>query len=161
MAMLFVLDHPETFRDFIDASLAQEYPHSMRASRVVYLCSEEEPDLIRPYLGEILEKLVFLTDQSVIRNFLHVFDNFVPELSEDKLGSLLQLCFDYIEDLSQTIAVRTYSLKLLYLISQRIPEIKPEIIAIIHHHLPESTAGFIAQATQILKKLEKEIIFGS
>jgi hypothetical protein len=133
---------------------------AMRASRVVYLVAIAEPDLARPYLQEIIEEMPCLHDQSVIRNFLHVFDDFTNELSEDQLAVLLRLCFDYIEDTSQTIAIRTYGLKLLYIISQRIPEIKPELIAIIHLHLPESDPGFYSQATKILQKLHKEVIPG-
>jgi hypothetical protein len=142
----------------LDASLAQEYPMAMRASRVVYLCAEAEPDLVKPYIDEIVEKMSSLHDQSVIRNFLHVFDYYVDVLSEEQLGILLRICFDFIDDSSQTIAIRTYSLKLLYLISHRVPDIKPELISIIHLHLPESDPGFYSQATKILRKLNKEII---
>ena len=157
LAAQFVLEHPETFRDFIDTSLAQEYPMSMRASRVVYLVGCMEPGLVRPHLGELVEGFPFLTDRSVKRNWLHLFENFTAELPEEHLGLLLQSCFAYIEDTSETIAIRTYSLKLLYLISQRVPELKPELISIIRHHMTEAPPGFCAQATQILKKLHKEI----
>lgn len=158
LAAQFVLENPETFPDLLDASLAQEYPLSMRASRVVYLCATADPDLIRPYLGELVEKMPELHDRSVIRNFLHLFDDFVGELSEEELGKLLHLCFEYVEDISQTIAIRTYGLRLLYLISQRVPEIKPEVISIIRFHSPEAPAGFQAQAYQIIRKLEREVI---
>jgi hypothetical protein len=158
MAAQFVLEHPELFRDMLDASLAQGYPMGMRASRVVYLCSVSQPDLVRPYLSELLQNIHSLHDQSVIRNFLHVFDEFIDDLSDDELAILLQLCFNYIENTSQTIAIRTYSLKLLYLISQRVPEIKPELISIIHLHLPEADPGFYSQATKILHKLQREVI---
>lgn len=144
----------------VDASLAQEYPMAMRASRVVYLCVFEDPDLFRPYAAEILEAIPTLHDDSVIRNFLHIFDDFVPELTEEQLGVLLSICFDYIEDTSRAIAIRTYSLKLLYIISQRVPDIKPELISIIHHNLIESAPAFYAQATRILKKLDKEVLKG-
>jgi hypothetical protein len=160
LAAQFVLDHPETFQEFIDASLAQEYPISMRASRVVYLCSVSSPELIRPWLQEILGSLPFLTDRSVIRNFLHIFDNFIPELSEDNLGLLLSYCFDNMEKPSGSIAIRAYSLKLLYLISQRIPDIKPEVLSIMRHHYPESEPAIQAQAIQIIRKLEREVIRG-
>ena len=158
IALQFVVEHPEAFRDMLDASIAQEYPMAMRASRVVYLCAEAEPELVKPYLGEIVEVMPSLQDQSVIRNFLHVFDFFIDELTEEQLGILLRLCFDFIENISQTIAIRTYSLKLLYLISGRLPEIKPELISIIHLHLPEADPGFYSQATKILRKLNREII---
>lgn len=160
MAAEFVVEHPEVFRDMLDASLAQQYPMAMRASRVVYLCAVAEPGLVRPYLKEMLDVLPGLHDASVIRNFLHTMDDFIPELPEDQLGGLLRLCFDYVEDTSRTIAIRTYSLKLLYIISKRVPELKPELISIIHYNLPEATPAFYAQATKILARLEKEVIPG-
>lgn len=46
MAVIFVMEHPEVFGEFLEASLAQEYPMAMRASRVVHLCALEEPELI-------------------------------------------------------------------------------------------------------------------
>ena len=158
MAVEFIIEHPEMLRDFIDASLLQEYPLSMRASRVVHLYGQVNPAFIRPHLKEILDALQSLHDQSVIRCFLHIFDAFIQDLPDAELGQLLRLCFDYLEDLTAAIAVRVYSLKLLYLISRRLPEIKPEIIAIIHYHLPESTSAFKSQARQIIGKLQKEII---
>jgi len=160
MAVIFVLEHPETFRDFVDASLAQEYPMSMRASRVVHLCAIEAPELIRPYLGELVEVLPELHDVSVIRNFLDLLDPFVDELNEEQTGLLVSYCFGNVEDASQAIAIRVLSLKLLYLVSRRIPEIKPELLAIIQYNLPESTPAFKAQSRQIIRWLEKEIVQG-
>jgi hypothetical protein len=160
MAVIFIMEHPQVFGEFIEASLAQEYPLSMRASRVVHLCAIEQPSLIRPYLRSIIEVMPVLHDQSVARNFLYLFDQFIDELSEEDVGRLLSFCYASIEDLSKTNAVRTLSLKLLYVISQRFPEIKPELVSIIHYNLPECTPAFEAQSRQIIKKLEKEIITG-
>lgn len=161
MAADFALEHPEVFRDFLDASLAQEYPLAMRASRVVHLCAQEAPELIRPYLGELIQVLPSLHDASVIRNFLDLLDQFADELSEEQTGLLLSFCFSNAENPSKAIAIRVLSLRLLYLISRRIPELKPELLAIIRFNLPESSPAFRAQARQILKHLEKEIIRGS
>jgi hypothetical protein len=158
IAVEFIIEHPRVFRDFLDASMIQEYPLSMRASRVIYLVAREKPHLIKPYIKEILDTFPGLHDQSVIRNLLHIFDNFIDILPEKQLGQLLSLCFSYVEDLHQAIAVRTYSLKLLYLISQQLPGIKPELVAIINFHLPESPNAFKSQAKQIIRKLNKEII---
>ena len=149
MAVEFIIEHPEMLRDFIDASLLQEYPLSMRASRVVHLYGQVNPAFIRPHLTGC---------KPGIKTFFHIFDAFIQDLPDAELGQLLRLCFDYLEDLTAAIAVRVYSLKLLYLISRRLPEIKPEIIAIIHYHLPESTSAFKSQARQIIGKLQKEII---
>jgi len=158
IAVQVVLERPELMKEFVEACLEQTYPLSMRASRVVHLVCKFDPGILRPYLGLILERMPELHDQSVMRNFLNLFEYYVEEMSEDELGQLLSICFARLEDFSQAIAVRVLSLKLLYLISKRVPEIKPEILAIIQFNQAEATAAFQAQARQIVRKLNKEIL---
>jgi len=155
LATLFVLEHPDIFPDILQACLAQTYPLSMRASRVVYLCAEEEPGLIRPYLNPIIDSLPELTDESVIRNLLHIYELYGKEVEEEHLVKLVDICFRYLGDPARAIAIRGYAVNILMEAGKRIPEIRTELVAVLEFLIPDESRTFQNFARRIIKQVKR------
>ena len=58
---------------------------------------------------------------------------------------------------SESVAVKVYSMEILYQVSQSEPDLKKELADSIEWRLDEENAGFRNKGSKILKKLSREI----
>jgi len=158
IATQFILRHPRFFKEALSLSLADKPTFSMRAARVVQLVAEKEPEMSKPFLENVFEKLFSLKEEGAVRSLLKMISLQVPDLNENQQGMIINACFDWIQDSSTAIAIQVYSLEILYRISNLIPEIKPELIAILQSKSSESSAGIKSRSGELLKKLYEEVL---
>jgi hypothetical protein len=67
---------------------------------------------------------------------------------------LANICFGYLSDPKEPIAVRVFSMTVLANMAKENPELKNEIIPIIEDQLPFGSAGFRSRGTKVLKILK-------
>ncbi len=120
--------NPKLFEEAWELTVRDEYPMSMRAARVVDESAEKKPELIEPYLDEIIERLPEFKIDGVKRSFLRYFVNTKGKLSPNQRGRLVEVCFDFMNATGSSIAIRYYSLAILYKISRKEKSLKPELI---------------------------------
>ena len=129
---------------------------NQRAAGVVETVVRDHPYLIGPYLEKMVSTCRDFKEDGVKRNFLKIFIDI--DFNDDLLGRVMNLCFDFINDKkNESIAVRVYSMQILYNISQKIPEIKQELILIIENEMLIGSAAWRARGSQLLRKLYKEV----
>lgn len=114
----------------------------MRAARVADLSCERHPELIRPYLTDMVRYLPELKDMAVKRVFLHILTRHSWVDDEEALCQMVDTLLMWIRDDNQAIAVRSYALTILENITRVIPELKREIVVVLEESLPywDSTA---------------------
>jgi hypothetical protein len=146
-------DNSNAFKQLYDYTMLQKKQYAMRSSRVVSILAYRYPKLIEPYFHEMIIGLESLKDTSVKRNFLQIFIRYYWHENEETEGRLVNLCFDLYQKPTEPIAVRAYSLEILYRISKKIPEIKPELLSVLELAINELSGGLRGQATKIMKLL--------
>ena len=67
----------------------------------------------------------------------------------------MDICFRFVEDPNEKVAVKAFSLTVLYNLSRKHPDIIPEVKLLIEQQMPHQTAGFKSRAKKILKEMEK------
>lgn len=147
-----VLKDPSLLIPLVKISYSDEYPWCQRASRVVSICGSQRPELLQPFVSEIISRLKKQRSESVRRNFLKLFCDVDYRLKARDRSILLNLCFDYLAG-SYSIAVKVYSMDVLYKLSLDIPEIQRELYEIIENEMPEASAGYKSRGMKILKKI--------
>lgn len=153
----FIIAHHEFLPEMITISFSGNKLMAMRVSRAIVFVYELEPELIKPFVSEILDQLCLCNNNSTIRNFLHLFLYEIELLDEERLGKLINLCFNLLESPTAEISPRALSMQILYLVSNKIPELKSELKTIIEFHYEEGSPGFKSTARTLLKKLNKEV----
>lgn len=120
----YVGESKERFAELIDAFRSGTYRHNQRASGVMSACVEAYPHLIEPYLTFFVESL---SDAPVAqrRNVFRILQ-FVP-LPEALHGKLVNLCFLYLHDASQPIAIQAYAITVLGRLAGLYPDLSGEI----------------------------------
>ena len=80
-----------------------------------------------------------------------------PELEDEELLSILMnYCFNYLLANNESVAVKVYSMEVLYNISNKIPEIKGELISVIEEQIKKGTPAIKSIGRKQLKKLYRD-----
>lgn len=125
------------------------YMFTQRSAWALRYVGEKAPEIMQPWLPRLVENLrrPGLHD-AIKRNTLTVIEYLdVPESLE---GDLADLCFGYLADPKEAIAIRCTSMSILEKICKRIPELKAELRLLLEDHFEHSTAGFKSRARKIL-----------
>ncbi len=128
---------------------------AQRAAWVMSHCVDKQPKLASPYLNKLVKNLYKTDKDAIKRNTLRILQ--LMEIPEPIWGELLEKCFEYLESNNEAIAIRVFSMTVAYNISTKVPEIKPELKALIEEIIIYGSAGLKSRGNSILKKLEKEI----
>ncbi|MBX2945339.1 MAG: hypothetical protein KF725_05860 [Cyclobacteriaceae bacterium] len=149
----FIGNNPKKFDDLVNIFLAEPYQISQRASRVLTFCAERHPKLVKPYLKKLISNL----DKNPIhnaakRNTIRLLQ-FV-DIPKKLQGRAAAICFQYLDNTGEPIAVRVFSMTVLANIASDKPELKNELLLLLEKHLPYGSAGFVSRAGKIIKKLK-------
>jgi hypothetical protein len=147
-------------RDIIPAliklAFADKYPISLRAANTVEIIDSQQPFLIQPYYSKMINTLTGFKVDGVKRCFLKIFTRHTDLDNEKLLCALINSCFAFIASHEETVAVKAYSLEILYQISNKEPELKNELIFAILDQSDKNSGAFKTCSEKILKKLYTE-----
>lgn len=142
----------ERFKDLMDCFLSKNIRLAQRAAWSVSWAAQKNPKIVQPHIGSLVNQLT-RTDihDAVIRNSLRVLEDL--EIEEDCHGEVMSACFDFIQKLNTPIAIKAFSLNILYKLSKSYPEIKNELRTIIVQNMDYETPAFKSRARKILAKI--------
>lgn len=144
---------PLIFRHALDLCWEDPYPISMRAARVIQFCCEANPEMLYPFLDEVMEKFPDSRIEGVRRGFLKVFSENMDLHLLKETGKLLNICFNCLLDVSQPYAIRIYAMEVIFRFCHLEPELIPELRSTLEFILPEAPPSIQSRGRRILKKL--------
>lgn len=147
LMQIFLNDPPAQSSDNV-------YRLTQRSAWAVRYIGEKEPAMMASWLPVLLENLQKPNLHDAIkRNTLNVFEplDFPPEMDE----ILADLCFRYLGEVSEAIAIRCASMTILEKICRRIPELSDELRLMLEEELQHGSAGLKSRARKILCLLKK------
>jgi len=150
-ALAYIDGSAAIFAAFISEFMKAEARESQKLAWVLGSIVDEHPTLLIPHVNNLLIKLKSPSHAAVKRNILRALNNRNVPLIQ--LGLLADLCFNFLEDTDETIAVRAFSMSILYRICLVEPELSLELIPILEYHMPHSSPGFKNQARKIISAL--------
>jgi hypothetical protein len=150
-----VLKKPELFDELARIYMRNEEPVSRRAAWVTDTVAEKQPRWLEPYLEEIVARLSQFTHDGMKRQSLRMIAR--SPLPARQLGTLIHLCFSWLTSAGESVAVKMFSMEILYRISQQEPEIKKELADSIEWRMQEETPGFRSHGKKLLRQLNIEI----
>jgi hypothetical protein len=150
-----VLKKPELFDQLFNVLIKDDGTVSWKAAWVADVVSEKRPDLLDPYVEAIVKKLGTFTHDGIKRETLRMLVR--SSLPKDQLGRLISLCFEWITSGKEAVAVKRFSMELLYRISHDEPDLKKELADSIEWRMQEETPGFRSYGRKLLKQLYREM----
>jgi len=150
----YVGNDRKRFAQLVDVFLQGPYRVTQRAAWSLSNCIEKYPDLLKPHFKKILGQLSNDNiHDSVKRNILRTLQFVrVPKAHQ---GVITNLCFGFLADTKEPIAIRVFAMTVLANIAKEVPELKNELIPLIEDQLPYASAGFLSRGGKVLKQLKK------
>jgi hypothetical protein len=150
----YIGNSPTRFKDLVTIFLAGPYRVTQRAAWPLAICVEHHPKLVAPHLVSLLKQLEKPgIHDAVKRNTIRLLQHI--EIPKSLHGRVADLCFRYLSNNEENIAVRVFSMSVLEVITQERPELKRELQLIIEDHLPFASPGYLSRARKVLKNLSK------
>jgi 8-oxo-dGTP diphosphatase len=148
------LENPAVFSQLFEYSLAAERKLAFRASWTLTKVCDKYPEIIFPYLPQIVEKLDKLDNEGALRSFLRILSlSDLNKISSRQHGILADFCFAQLSSGFSAIAVKAYAMEILYNLVQIYPELANELAGSIVLLMDDGSAGITSRGRTILKKL--------
>ncbi|NBC82637.1 MAG: hypothetical protein GVY19_04565 [Bacteroidetes bacterium] len=143
------------FRQLIDLMMTHDTVLSPRAAYTADYCTEINPDLIDHEYERIINNLFHEKKQPILRHSLRMLSRY--EIPEKYEGYLFDFCLSTLENQTNDIAVRVYAMQLLYNISERQSDLKPELKVIFENYSDHESAGMRSRSSRLMKQLDNEL----
>jgi len=148
------IENPAIFIKLYEYSHSPDKRLAFTASWTLSKVCDKFPELIYPYLSKIVESLNKIDNESTLRSFLRIISlSDLGKINSRQHGMLADYCFSTLKSGFSAIAVKAYSMDILYRLSLIYPELANELSASIRILMEDGSAGITARGSMILKKL--------
>jgi 8-oxo-dGTP diphosphatase len=148
------LENPAIFRKLLEYSLSNDRKLAFRASWTLTKVCDKFPEIIYPHLSQIVEYLPDVDNESVERSFLRILSlSDVGRLKEKHHGLLADYCFAELNSATSAIAIKAYTMEILYRLSVLYPQLANELAVSVRVLMEEGSAGIVARGNAVLKKI--------
>lgn len=149
----YIGDSEERFMVLLDKFLKNEKQVSVRAGMALSYCFDINPKIVLPHIKTLVKNLQQpnRTD-AVKRNTVRILQD--VDIPEALLGEVAEICFTYLDNPNEAVAIRAFSIQVLFNICLKEPELFTELKIVLETHLPHGTTGFKNRAKKYLKKIE-------
>lgn len=147
---------PEYYLMLMEVALYSHKEKSWRAAYLIDKINDNHPILLNPFLHKMIEQVKIEKSHSKKRHFLKLISQ--NELPPEQQGFMLDFCMKTFISAKEDLAVRVHAMQILYNISEKEPELKPEILALIEYEMENnSSAGIISRGNKLVGKLRMQI----
>jgi 8-oxo-dGTP diphosphatase len=148
------IENPEIFNKLLEYSYSGDRKLAFRASWTLAKACDKFPELIYPHMINIVESLPLFDNESVHRSLLRIISlTDIGNLSSRHHGILADHCFTMLKSGTSAIAVKVYSMEILYNLSVIYPELQNELSSSIRILIEDAAAGITARGKLIMKKI--------
>jgi 8-oxo-dGTP diphosphatase len=148
------IENPDIFRRLFDYSFSEDQKLAFHSSWALSKVCDKYPELIYPYLPHVIEILDKIDNVSALRSFLRIITLIdMQRVSSRHHGLLAEHCFTQLRSGFSAIAIKAYSMEIIYKLALIYPDLAHELAATINILQGEGSAGIVARGTMILKKL--------
>jgi hypothetical protein len=149
----YVGNDPDRFHELWTIIFPENYPTSPRAAWAMEGIIVENPDMIRPYLEQLLTILPGIRHDGIKRHMMKILT--FQQIPEKYLGNLIDLCFEWMQKAELPVAVKVHSMQVIFNTLHLYPELKDEFIAVVEDQVPKNSVGFKSRARRLIARLDK------
>jgi hypothetical protein len=149
----YVGGDPHRFSELVSVFLAGPYRVTQRASWPLSYCVEKHPELIKPHLKAIINNLKTPgIHDSVKRNTIRLLQ-FI-DIPKSQQGVAANICFDFLSNPKEPIAVRVFSMTVLSNIARDQTALRNEVRIVIEDQMPYASAAFRSRGRKVIEELK-------
>ena len=150
------IDNHAIFMKLFEYSFSNDKKLALRASWTLTKVCDRFPEIIYPYLGQIVESLNRIENESALRSLLRILSLIdMEQINARQQGILADFCFKILSSGFSAIAVKAYSMEILYKLSLIYHELANELATSILILMEDGSAGITTRGKTILRKLSE------
>jgi hypothetical protein len=150
---LSVLSDESLFKQVYSLIYSTDQKAAWRAGWIIDNATEKFPELLAPFIPDIISQLIMTRNSSLKRIFTRMLSRF--EIPEEFLVQVVNRCFELLSP-AEPAAVRVNAMQVLFNVSQREPGLKQELATVLESLLEErESKGFINRAEKLLQQLRR------
>jgi hypothetical protein len=150
-------DNPEIFGRLLRYSVSDDKKLAFHSSWALSKVVDDHPEVIYPWLNEIIESLGKLENESTQRSFLRIISMLdMTRVSQMQHGILADHCFRALRSGFSAVAIKAYSMEIIYRLAVIYPDLSHELSATIGMLQEEGSGGIISRGRMILKRLSSD-----
>ena len=148
------IENPAIFVKLYEYSFSPDKHLSFRASWTLSKVCDRYPEMIYPYLSQIVDSLSGIDNESVLRSFLRILSlSEIEKIDAVRQGLLADFSFTQLNSGFSAIAVKAYSMEILYKLTLIYPDLANELSTSIRLLMEDGSAGITSRGRMILRKL--------
>ena len=148
------IENPAIFVKLYEYSFSTDKHLSFRASWTLSKVCDRYPEMIYPYLSQIVDSLAGIDNESVLRSFLRILSlTDIEKINARQQGILADFSFNQLNTGFSAIAVKAYSMEILYRLTLIYPDLANELSTSIRLLMEDGSAGITSRGRAILRKL--------
>jgi hypothetical protein len=148
---LAVLSDESLFKEVYSLIFSGDQNIAWRAGWIIDNATEDHPELLLPLIPDIISQLIVTENSSLKRIFTRMLGRY--EIPEELLATTIDRCFELLSGF-EPVAVRANAMQVLFNISQKEPDLKQELAAVLESLLEEGgSAGLVNRAQKLLGRL--------
>ena len=141
-------------QELVNLVLANSPKVSQRGAYALSYCGESEPEAVWPHLTALIRHLETpAIHDGVKRCILKVVEK--APLTEEQQGLAANYCFEYATNPQEAIAVRAFSMTVLFNIGLEQPELLPELKLVVEEMMVHGGPAIQSRGQRILKAMHK------
>ena len=151
-----IADSPGLINLLMNIALHSDHEKSWRAVWVADKINDIKPELITPFTGKMINRLKKETDTGRKRQFLKLIS--INKIPRKHFAFLADYCFRIFNSASESVGVKVYALQILFNLSEKEADLKPELLSLIEYELErDPKPGIKARGKKIAGILSKQI----
>lgn len=148
------VENPAIFHKLLEYSYTSDRKLAFRASWTLTKVCDRYPEMLFPYLSDIIEALPRVINESVQRSFLRILSlSNLDNLTERHHGLLAEYSFVALNSGFSAIAIKAYAMEILFRLSLIYPELANELASSVRILMEDGSAGIVAKGNSILKRI--------
>ena len=140
------------FAELMNLFLGNTYRVTQRAAWIMSICTERNPELIQPFLSNMVKMMEGKVHDAVKRNTLRIFQNI--KFPKSIWGKTFDVCFRFLISPDEPVAVKVFAMTVAAKICKYEPELKNELELVIIDQMENGSAGFRSRAKRVLKEIQ-------
>ncbi len=110
-----------------------------------------KPEIIKPYIKEIVSEFHTIENNGVKRHFAKILS--LTDINNMATGIFINTCFEWLKSELIPVAVKAHCIQILFHLTQKYPDLKAELRIVLEEQIPFNSVGFKSRARKILKQL--------
>ena len=151
--LAMVMDDPERLVQLMVCFLSDEVCVAQRAAQVVGDVGRRNPDLLTPWLSEIVDAIENPIHQAIRRNGVRLFNELAEPVPADLEKRLIRMCSQFVADRSVDVAIGVFSMSFIADRANRYPAEANQLCKDLRDRMSNASSGFANRANKVLKQL--------